>query len=332
MSRYIAIGLFIAAILVALLVANRSSRKEIQPITIGFMVKFPEEPWFQKEIKGARKCAQQYGFKVVDIGARDGDQVLAGIDNLAAQGARGFVICAPDVRLGPAIMAKAESYKMKVFTVDDQFVGADGKFMNVPYVGMAARDIGRSIGRHLFDEMKKRGWKVEETGACVVTYDQLDTVRERTEGGTEALTQAGFPPAQIYRAPESITDQPGAFAAANIIITQHPNVKRWLVYSVNDEAVLGSVRALENHGFNADTIIGIGIGGATSLPELEKKEPTGFIGTCFVDCVGEGYKTAEYLFKWIKDGVTPPMDTRSAGTIVTRETFRKVMTDAGFLE
>ena len=196
MSRYIAIGIFIAAILVALLLANRSSRKEIQPITIGFMVKFPEEPWFQKEIKGARKCAEKYGFNVVDIGARDGDQVLAGIDNLAAQGARGFVICAPDVRLGPAIMAKAESYKMKVFTVDDQFVGADGKFMNVPYVGMAARDIGRSIGRHLFDEMKKRGWKVEETGACVVTYDQLDTVRERTEGGTEALTQAGFPPVQ----------------------------------------------------------------------------------------------------------------------------------------
>ncbi len=214
MSRYITIGLFIVAISTALIWSGRHYQKGNQQITIGFMVKFPEEPWFQKEIKGARKCAEKYGFKVVDIGARDGDQVLAGIDNLAAQEAKGFVICAPDVRLGPAIMAKAESYNMKVFTVDDQFVGADGKFMNVPYVGMAARDIGRSIGQYLFDEMKKRGWKIEETGACVVTYDQLDTVRERTEGGTEALTQAGFPTDKIYRAPESITDQPGAFAAA----------------------------------------------------------------------------------------------------------------------
>ncbi|MFA6472237.1 MAG: substrate-binding domain-containing protein [Candidatus Latescibacterota bacterium] len=332
MNRYIVIGLFIVSISVAFALIGCNSKKENRAVTIGFMVKFPEEPWFQKEIKGARKCGDKYGFKVVDIGARDGDQVLAGIDNLAAQGAKGFVICAPDVRLGPAIMAKAESYKMKVFTVDDQFIGADGKFMNVPYIGLAARDIGRSIGKYLFDEMKKRGWKIEDTGACVVTYDQLDTVRERTEGGTEALTQAGFPAEKIYRVPESIIDQPGAFAAANIIVTQHPDVKKWIAYSVNDEAVLGSVRALENHGFNVDSIIAVGIGGATSLPELEKEKPTGFIGTCFVDCVGEGYKSAEYLYKWINEGITPPMDTRSAGTIVTRETFRKVMTDAGFFE
>ena len=64
--------------------ANKGSGK----VVIGFMVKFPEEPWFQNEIKGARKCAEKYGFKVVDIGARDGDAVLAGIDNLAAQGRR----------------------------------------------------------------------------------------------------------------------------------------------------------------------------------------------------------------------------------------------------
>jgi L-arabinose transport system substrate-binding protein len=268
----------------------------------------------------------------VDIGARDGDAVLSGIDNLAAQGAKGFVICAPDVRLGPAIMAKAQSHNMKVVTVDDQFVGADGTFMAVPYLGMAARDIGKNIGKFLWDEMRKRGWKVEETGACVVTYDQLDTVRERTEGGTEALTGAGFPANRIFRAPETVIDQNGAFAAANVILTQHPDVKKWLVYSVNDEAVLGSVRALENRKFKPEDIIAVGIGGSTSLPELQKAEPTGFVGTCFVDCIQEGYRTAEMLYQWIKDGTQPPLETRTAGTIVTRETYRKVMTDAGFLE
>lgn len=307
-------------------------QKSVEQITIGFLVKFPEEPWFQNEIKGARKCAEKYGFKVVDIGARDGDAVLSGIDNLAAQGAKGFVICAPDVRLGPAIMAKAQSHDMKVVTVDDQFVGADGKFMEVPYLGMAARDIGKSIGKFLCDEMRKRNWKIDETGACVVTYDQLDTVKERTEGGTEALTGEGFPADRIYRSPEAVMDQNGAYAAANVILTQHPDVKKWLVYSVNDEAVLGSVRALENRNFKPGDIIAVGIGGSTSLPELQKTEPTGFVGTCFVDCIQEGYRTAEMLYQWIKDGVQPPLDTRTAGTIVTRETYKKVMTDAGFLE
>ena len=307
-------------------------QKSAERITIGFLVKFPEEPWFQNEIKGARKCGEKYGFKVVDIGARDGDAVLSAIDNLAAQGAKGFVICTPDVRLGPAIMAKAQSYNMKVVTVDDQFVGADGKLMAVPYLGMAARDIGKNIGKFIWDEMQKRGWKIEETGACVVTYDQLDTVRERTEGGTEALTGAGFPAERIYRAPEAVTDQNGAFAAANVILTQHPNVKKWLVYSVNDEAVLGSVRALENRKYKPENIIAVGIGGSTSLPELQKTEPTGFVGTCFVNSIEEGFRTSEMLYQWIKDGVQPPLDTRTVGTIVTRETYKKVMTDAGFLE
>ena len=328
-------GVFVwTAVVVAatLLAVAGCAKKSREQIVIGFMVKIPEEPWFQSEIKGARKCAEKYRFKVVDIGARDGDAVLSGIDNLAAQGAKGFVICTPDVRLGPAIMAKAESYKMKVIAVDDQFVGADGKFMNVPYLGMAAREIGVSIGEFLWAEMNRRGWKIGETGACVVTYDQLNTVKERTDGATEALTKAGFPPEQIHRTPEKTIDQPGAFEAANVIITQHPDVKKWLVFSVNDEGVLGSVRAIENHGFKAADVIGVGIGGSTSLIELEKTEPTGFVGTCFVNCVGEGYTTAEMLYKWIRDGVVPPMDTRTVGTIVTRDTFRKVMTEAGFLE
>jgi L-arabinose transport system substrate-binding protein len=311
--------------------AGCAGKKEKQ-ITIGFMVKIPEEPWFQNEIKGARKCGEKYGFKVVDIGARDGDAVLTGIDNLAAQGAKGFVICAPDVRLGPAIMAKAESYKMKVVTVDDQFIGADGNFMDVPYMGMAAREIGRSIGQFLWNEMMNRGWKIEETGACVVTYDQLNTVKERTDGATEALLAAGFPAGRIYRAPEASIDTPGAFVAANAILTQHPEVKRWLVYSVNDEGVLGSVRALESHRYESVDIIAVGIGGSTSLAELEKKEPTGFVGTVFVNSIEEGYRTAEMLYLWIKEGIQPPMDTRTAGTIVTRETYRQVMTEAGFLE
>jgi L-arabinose transport system substrate-binding protein len=165
-----------------------------------------------------------------------------------------------------------------------------------------------------------------------VTYDQLDTVKERTEGGTEALTGAGFPADRIFRSPEAVMDQNGAYAAANVILTQHPNMKKWLVYSVNDEAALGSVRALENRKFKPEDIIAVGIGGSTSLPELQKTEPTGFVGTCFVDCIQEGYRTAEMLYQWIKDGTQPPMETRTAGTIVTRETYKKVMTDAGFLE
>jgi L-arabinose transport system substrate-binding protein len=54
----------------------------------------------------------------------DGEKTLSAIDSLAANGAKGFVICPPDVSLGPAIMAKAKLNGLKVIAVDDRFVDA----------------------------------------------------------------------------------------------------------------------------------------------------------------------------------------------------------------
>src|SRR4051812_5125912 len=145
-------------------------------IKLGFLVKQPEEPWFQYEWKGADKAAAQYGFELIKIGVPDGEKTLAAIDSLAANGAVGFVICTPDVRLGPAIYAKAKANNLKVITVDDRFVGADGKFIEeVPYLGMSATKIGEMSGRTMAEEMKHRGWAAADTAACIVTFEELDT-------------------------------------------------------------------------------------------------------------------------------------------------------------
>ena len=164
-----------------------------EEIRLGFLVKMPEELWFQNEWRFAQQCADQYGFELIKIGVPDGEKLLAAIDVLAAKGAQGFVVCTPDVRLGPAVMAKAGSHNMKVFTVDDQFVGPDGEFMDVPYMGISAVEIGRQVGRELHKEFTNRGWPLEETGALGITFDELDTARDRTDGTIEALVEAGFP-------------------------------------------------------------------------------------------------------------------------------------------
>ena len=302
-------------------------------IKIGFLVKMPEELWFQNEWKFAQRCADKYGIELIKIGATDGEKVLAAINNLGAQGAKGFVICTPDVRLGPSIVAAAKRHKMKVFSVDDQFLGTDGKPMaDVPYMGISARAIGESVGKALHDEFKKRGWDINETAACGITYDQLPTAKNRTDGAKAALTAAGFPADRIYTAPEKTTDTEGSFNAAGTILTQHPDVKRWLVFSMNDEGVMGAVRAMEGRGFNADTIIGVGIGGSTCEVEFKKEKPSGFFATCLISEYRHGYETAEYMYKWIKDGVAPPMFTLTAGVIVTKETRDKVRKEMGLVD
>ena len=302
-------------------------------LKLGFLVKQAEEPWFQSEWKGAEKAGAQYGFEVVKLGVPDGEKVITAVDNLAALGAKGFVICTPDVRLGPAIVAKAKQAGLKVITVDDQFVGPDGKFMaEVPYLGMSASKIGESVGTALVAEMKNRNWPAADTGACVVTFEELDTARSRTDGAISALKAAGFAANRIFKTPQKTTDVPGSFDAANILLTQHPEVKHWLICALNDTGVLGAVRATEGRGFAAADVIGIGINGTDCIDELRKTKPTGFHGSMLVSAPYEGFRTAELLYLWVKDGTVPPADSRTPGIFITRQNFEQVLKKEGIIE
>lgn len=301
-------------------------------VKIGFLVKQPEEPWFQNEWKFATKASADLGFDLVKIGAVDGERVLTAIDSLSAQGAQGFVICTPDVRLGPAIVAKARAHGLKVMSVDDQFVGADGKFMDVPHMGISAREIGHVVGKALHEEMTRRGFRSAETGLCLPTRDELDTARERTEGVVEALVAAGFPADRVFKAPQKTTDVPGGMDAGNIVLTQHADVKKWLVAGMNDEAVLGAVRAIEGRGVKPADIVGIGIGGDVARVEFERGQPTGLYGTVLISPKRHGYETSELLFRWIRDGVAPPAATYTSGILMTRDTAHAVMKEQGLTE
>ncbi|MES1227019.1 MAG: hypothetical protein ABUL72_00020, partial [Armatimonadota bacterium] len=75
-------------------------------VKIAFLVKQPEEPWFQLEWKFADQAAEKDGFELIKIGVPESDQVISKIENAVAQGAQGLIICSPDVKLGPAIVAK----------------------------------------------------------------------------------------------------------------------------------------------------------------------------------------------------------------------------------
>lgn len=303
------------------------------PVKLGFLVKQPEEPWFQFEWQGADSIGKKYGFEVVKLGVPDGEKVLTAMESLAASGVQGFVICTPDVRLGPAIVAQAKQRNLKVITVDDRFVGADGKFMTeVPYLGMSASLIGQDQGKALYAEMERRKWPIEETGACIVTFEELDTARERTDGAITALKAAGFPADKIFKTPQKTTDVPGSFDAANVLFTQKPNVKYWLISGMNDSAVLGAVRASEGRGFDAEHVIGIGINGTDCIDELRKSKPTGFFGSMLVSAPNEGAQTMEMLYHWVKDGTPPPADTRTRGILITRANFEEILRREGIIK
>ena len=84
-------------------------------------------------------------------------------------------------------------------------------------------------------------------------------------------------------------------------------MKHWLVCSSNDNGVLGAIRALEGRGFAPESCVGVGINGTDCIVELEKAKPTSFYGSMLLSAKAHGYQTSEMMYKWIKDGVEPPL-------------------------
>ncbi|MDR3426475.1 MULTISPECIES: arabinose ABC transporter substrate-binding protein [Silvimonas] len=298
---------------------------------LGYLVKQPEEPWFQTEWAFAEKAGKDMGFDVIKIAVPDGEKTLNAIDTLAASGAKGFVICTPDPKLGPAIMAKANSLGLKVVTVDDQFVNAKGQPMTeVPLLMMAATKVGERQGQELYKEMKKRNWNVKDTAVLAITANELDTARRRTDGSMNALKAAGFPAGQIFTVPTKSNDIPGALDAANSMLVQHPNVKNWLVIGMNDNTVLGGVRATEGQGFKAANVIGVGINGVDAKTELGKSAATGFYGSLLPSPDVHGYQSIKMLHEWTANGKAPTKFTEVSDVVlITRDNYKEELKKKG---
>jgi L-arabinose transport system substrate-binding protein len=298
-------------------------------VKLGFIVNQPDQPWYQLEWKFADEAGRDLGIEVLKIGGTDGEKALAAIDTLAAAGAKGFVICTPDVRLGPAIVAKAKAANLKLIAVDDQFVGPNGIMKDVHYLGVSARKIGETAAQAALEEMKRRGWQISDVSVAVITYDQLDTTRERTDAAIEVVRAAGFDAGRIHRADARTGDIPGAFDAANALFVRAGGVKRWLVLGPADNFVLGAVRALENRGIGAGDAIAVGINGTDCIVEFEKPNPTAFFASVLLAPRKHGYDTVAMLHRWVTKGEEPPLDTRTAGILITRETFEQVLKQQG---
>ena len=317
-----------SAVMLASLGSVQAQEDEVK---IGFIVKKPEQAWFINEQQAATAVGEELGFDVVRLSGEDGQEVLTAIDNLYAQGAEGFVICPPDVRLGPAIMNRANQYNMKVVTVDDQFVNSNGEPMEgVPHLGMSGYKIGQQVGDAIAAEIEARGWDPEEVAALRITNNELPTAVERTDGATAALLDAGFPEGNIFDAPQQNSDTTSAFSAASPVLSQRGDYEHWVIYALNEESVLGGVRATEQYGLAAEDVIGVGINGSgAAFAEFSRDNPTGFHGTVAVSSTMHGRQTAEDLYRWISEDTQPPANTETSGVLMTRDNWQEVRAELG---
>lgn len=323
--------LVLATASVTLLGGAPARAADAADVKIGFLVKQPDDPWFQDEWRFAEQAAKEQHFTLIRIAAPSGEKVSTALDSLAAQKAQGVIICAPDVKLGPGIAAKARRAGIKLMSVDDQLVDGHGAPLpGVPHMGISAYKIGQQVGHAIADETKRRGWNPAEVGIIRLAYDQLPTARERTTGAVDALKTAGFPAANVIDAPEMTTDTEGAFNAANIALTKHANFKRWVAFGSNDDTTVGAVRAAEGRGIGADAMVAVGINGSQiALNEFAKPKPTGFYGSILLNPRQHGYQTSINMYDWITKNQAPPPLVLTSGTLITRDNEKQARAALG---
>ncbi|MBJ9697017.1 arabinose ABC transporter substrate-binding protein [Burkholderia cenocepacia] len=323
--------LVLATVSVTLLGGAPARAADAADVKIGFLVKQPDDPWFQDEWRFAEQAAKEQHFTLIRIAAPSGEKVSTALDSLAAQKAQGVIICAPDVKLGPGIAAKARRAGIKLMSVDDQLVDGHGAPLpGVPHMGISAYKIGQQVGQAIADETKRRGWNPAEVGIIRLAYDQLPTARERTTGAVDALKAAGFPAANVIDAPEMTADTEGAFNAANIALTKHANFKRWVAFGSNDDTTVGAVRAAKGRGIGADAMVAVGINGSQiALNEFAKPKPTGFYGSILLNPRQHGYQTSINMYDWITKNQAPPPLVLTSGTLITRDNEKQARAALG---
>ncbi len=178
--------------------------------------------------------------------------------------------------------------------------------------------------------MKKRGWDWKDVGAIRVSYDQLPTAVDRVEGALSVMKAAGLPEANVFDAPQAKTDTEAALNASTVVLNKNPAIKYWVAVGLNDEAVLGAVRAAESVGIPSENVIVVGIGGSDSaINEFKKPQPTGFFGTVIISPKRHGYETAGNMYDWIANDKEPEKLILTTGELALRDNYEQVRKNLG---
>jgi L-arabinose transport system substrate-binding protein len=309
------------ALLAPLMIAG-SGYAKADDIKMGYINKMGEHPWFVAEVAGAKAEAGKLGVNLMTQDVQfDANLALTTFDTMVGDGVKAIAIVVPDKALGPVVAEKAEKAGIRLIAVDDDIYTQDKKM--VPYVGMNAEAIGHQVGAELAKIYKAEGWdKSIDVKLGSIEDQKADTCMRRNRGAEAAFLEAvpGFDKANIVRIPYD-NHMESAVTAVTTTLTAHPEAKRWIFYSCNDDGVLGGVRATENQGLAPSDIIGVGIDGSRACDAFGSGKPSGFRGTMYIDSGKEGAQAIQLLAASLKTNTPLPETTYVTADLISADNF-----------
>lgn len=287
---------------------------------IYYLNKLGDSVWFVDEVAGAKAEAAKVGasFTSQDLQS-DANRAITAVDTAIGAGASGIVIVVPDQQIGPAVLKKAQDAGIPMIAVDDGIVDAQGQA--APFVGFSGTEIGKQVGEAVVDFDKQLQWGAPgpDTRLLAVEVQTLSVCMDRTNNSIAVLKdKIGLKDDQILHVPYDPGTQDKALSGVSQAITAYPQVKKWMIVSCNDDGVLGAVRALEQAGYKADDMIGVGINGQLACDEFKKADGTGFRGSIFVDSKIHGATAVRLLTASITKHEAIPARTIIQGHLITK--------------
>ena len=240
---------------------------------------------------------------------------------MVGDGVKAIAIVVPDKALGPVVAEKAEKAGIRLIAVDDDIYTSEKKM--VPYVGMNAEAIGRQVGTELARMYKAEGWdKANDVRIGSIEDQKADTCMRRNRGAEAAFLEAvpGFDKNNIVRIPYD-NHMESAVTAVTTRLTAHPEAKRWIFYSCNDDGVLGGVRATENSGTRQPTSwASASTAAAHATPSAPASRPASE-ARCTSTRRKKGGQAIDLLFASLKDNSPLPTTTYVKADFITLDSF-----------
>jgi len=319
MTKKFSVLFILAAILVLVLAPNMAQDDVIE---IYYLTKHLDNPWFVNETQGAADLAEAYGdveLTIQDL-QFDAGLALSAMDTAIGAGADGIIIVVPEQQIGPAVMQRAAEAGIPLLTVDDTIQDANGNFAT--HVGFDTADMGSTAATMAYEVYQNEGWAENAENVKIVSIEDqtLSVCMQRTDASNETWLSIAenFTEDDIIHLPYANT-LVSAIDAMAPVVTANPDVTHWILWSCNDDGVLGGVRALEQGGVAAENIIGVGLNGHLACDEWNKGTPTGFRGTVYNRSATHGELALMTMYNRIKFDVPFPVRVVAPGVPVTPE-------------
>jgi L-arabinose transport system substrate-binding protein len=296
-------------------------------VSLAYINKLDDNPWFVNEVAGAQAKADTLGISLIHQGVQsDSNKAMSALETSIASGVKGVVIVVPDQAIGPAVIKRTKEGGIPVIAVDDVIKDEAGN--PAPFVGFEAAAIGKQVGDTIVDFHKSLGWgdkAAADTFVLSVEVQSLSVCMDRNINANAVLKGSlGLQDSQFIH----IAYDPGsldkALSATSQTVVGLPQAKRFLIDACNDDGVLGAVRALEQAGIATENIIGVGINGQMACEEFKKKDQTGLRASVYVDSKVHGATAVAELAAFVKNGTPIPLRTIIDGTVITKQDTKGV--------